>query len=124
MSNRIIISLRSPLNRFERSVSQHQITLPEYVKDELVGFVFDYLIFEIEGCRENPPLQRLGNFYRDHLENNAKFYKRFLAYFFDLLDDVMLVIKSHGLYHSDGFEFRPERFNGSNRSILIKKFDT
>lgn len=95
MSNRVLIDLRSPLRRLERSLLGKNKKLPEYVKDELVKIIFDILIYEIERLRERPDLHRLGNFYRDFLENDPVFYKDFLDYFFDLMDDIVGNLQAH-----------------------------
>lgn len=123
MAKRIIIDLRSPLRSFERSMDSHNVVVPEHIKCELVNFVFDNLIYGIEGCYETPEFSTLGNFYRNFLENDPVLYKAFVKYFFYLLEDVIRELKANDLFTSDGFEFRPERFNGKNRSIVVKKFE-
>lgn len=125
MAERILIDLRVPLRNLERSLSGTNKKLPEYVKDELVAIIFDVLIYELEGYRERPDLTVLGNFYRDHLEADPVFHKRFVEYFFDLLDDIVGQLKGHDLYCSDGFEYRPEkRIDHKFRTIVVKKFDS
>lgn len=98
--------------------------IPEYVKDELVRIVFDVLIYELEGHREKPDFTVLGNFYRDALDPDPLFYKRFVDCFFDLLDGIVRQLKSFDLYCSEGFEYRPERIDNKYRSIVVKKFDS
>ena len=122
MADRLVIDLRLPIRNFRRSVERFNKTIPEYVIDEIVNLVFDVLIFESEGHREDPDLSRMGNFYRDHLERDPVFYRAFVEYFFDIVRHICDQLRAHGLYSGDGFEFRPER-NNKNRSIVVKKFD-
>lgn len=124
MSNRVLIDLRVPLRNLERSLLGNNKKLPEYVKDELVKIIFDVLIYEIEKLRERPDFQRLGNFYRDHLENDPVFYQDFVDYFFDLMDEIIAELDNHGIYCVDGFEYRPERIDNKYRSIVVKKFNS
>jgi hypothetical protein len=122
MSQRIIIDLRLPLRNFTRALSHRVNIIPEYVISEVVLFVFDVLIYELENHHEEPDLTRLGNFYRDELERDPIFQQMFLESFFGLLREVCNELRSHGLYTGDGFEFHPERNNSKNRSIVVKKF--
>lgn len=121
MSERIIIDLRQPIRDFKDSLSHRVANIPEYVLDEVVHLVFDVIIFELEDHHEEPELDRLGNFYRDHIVPDPRFHQMFLESFFDLLKDITSQLRSHGLYTGDGFEYRPEK-NNNNRSIVVKKF--
>lgn len=123
MSERVIIDLREPLRNFSRALSHKVSRIPEYVLEEVVNQVFDVLIYELEDCHDEPQLSRLGNFYRDELEPDPRFYKLFVESFFALLRFVADILRGHGIYAEDGFEYRPEH-NRKNRSIVVKKFET
>lgn len=121
MPERIIIDLRQPIRDFKDSLAHRVANIPEYVLDEVVQLVFDVLIFELEDHHEEPELNRLGNFYRDHLERDPRFHQLFLESFFALLKDITSQLRANNLYAGDGFEYRPEK-NRNNRSIVVKKF--
>jgi hypothetical protein len=123
MSERVIIDLREPLRNFSRALSHKVSRIPEYVLEEVVNLVFDVLIYELEDCRDEPQLSRLGNFYRDELEPDPRFHKQFVDSFFALMAFIAETLRGYGIFSSDGFEYRPER-NNKNRSIVVKKFDT
>ncbi|HEX9137848.1 MAG TPA: hypothetical protein VF905_13010 [Nitrospirota bacterium] len=123
MSERVIIDLREPLRNFSRALSHKVSRIPEYVVEEVVNLVFDFLIYELEDCRDEPQLSRLGNFYRDEIEPDPRFYKKVVESFFALMDFIGDILRGHGIYAADGFEYRPER-NYKNRSIVVKKFES
>jgi hypothetical protein len=122
MSKRVIIDLRLPLRNFRCSLAHRVANIPDYVLEEVVSFVFDVFIYELEDHHEEPELWRLGNFHRDYLENDPRFRQQFLESFFALLREIAEQLRSHDLYTGDGFEYHPER-NNKNRSIVVKKFD-
>lgn len=123
MPKRLIIDLRRSLRDFEHSLSSKIARLPEYVIEEIVMFVFDVFVYELEDHHEEPDLTRLGNFYRDYLEPDPRFQQMFLESFFDLLKAIADELRAHNLYTGDGFMYYPERNNHKNRSIVVKKFD-
>lgn len=121
MSERIIIDLRQPLRDFVRRLNTN-INVPSHVLDELVKMVFDVLIYEMEDVHDEPELHRLGNFFRDYLENDPLFYQRFVESFFALLRDLAGQLKSIDMYSGNGFSYAPETIK-NNRSIVLRKFD-
>lgn len=124
MADRIIIDLREPLHLFVQRLNI-DVSVPEYVLNEVVNMVFDVLIYELVNSHEEPVLSNLGNFYRDYLENDPRFTQRFLDSFFSLLKYIAAQLRGHGFYdeNDDGFAYAPET-NRNNRSIVMRKFDS
>lgn len=121
MARALIVDLRRPLRDFVDRL-RTDTKIPSYVLKDVIELVFDVLIFELENAHEEPELHRLGNFYRDYLENDPVFLQRFLGSFFLLVKNIAGHLRSHGFYDGNGFSYYPEK-NCNNRSIVVRKFE-
>lgn len=121
MARVLIIDLRRPLRDFVDRLPD-RVKIPQYVLTDIVDMVFDVLIFELEKTHEEPDLSKLGNFYRDNLENDPVYLQKFLESFFSLVKSLASQLRNHGYYDGDGFSYYPEK-NRNNRSIVVRKFE-